>query len=37
MFSGLQLISLGLLGELLARLYHETRSRPPYAIREKLE
>jgi hypothetical protein len=37
MFSGLQLISLGLLGELLARLYHETRSRPPYAIRETLE
>ncbi len=36
MFSGLQLISLGLLGELLARLYHETRSRPPYAIREIL-
>lgn len=36
MFSGLQLVSLGLLGELLARLYHETRSRPPYAIREML-
>jgi hypothetical protein len=36
MFSGLQLISLGLLGELLARLYHETRSRPPYAVREIL-
>jgi hypothetical protein len=36
MFSGLQLVSLGLLGELLARLYHETRSRPAYAIREVL-
>lgn len=36
MFSGLQLISLGLLGELLARLYHETRSRPVYAIRQTL-
>ncbi len=36
MFSGLQLISLGLLGELLARLYHETRPEPPYAIREVL-
>ena len=36
MFSGLQLVSLGLLGELLARLYHEPRSRPPYAIREML-
>jgi glycosyltransferase involved in cell wall biosynthesis len=36
MFAGLQLVSLGLLGELLARLYHETRSRPVYAIREIL-
>jgi len=36
MFAGLQLISLGLLGELLARIYHETRSRPAYAIRDVL-
>ena len=36
MFAGLQLVSLGLLGELLARLYHETRSRPAYAVREVL-
>jgi len=36
MFGGLQLGSLGLLGELLARLYHEVRSRPAYAIREML-
>ena len=36
MFGGLQLGSLGLLGELLARLYHEVRSRPAYAIREIL-
>ena len=36
MFAGLQLVSLGLLGELLARLYHETRSRPAYAVREIL-
>ncbi|MFQ5792131.1 MAG: glycosyltransferase, partial [Acidobacteriota bacterium] len=36
MVSGLQLVSLGLLGELLARLYHESRSSPPYAIREIL-
>ena len=36
MFAGLQLVSLGLLGELLARLYHETRSRPAYAIRDVL-
>jgi glycosyltransferase involved in cell wall biosynthesis len=37
MVFGVQLVSLGLLGELLARLYHENRARPPYAIREKLE
>ena len=36
MFGGLQLGSLGLLGELMARLYHEVRSRPAYAIRELL-
>ncbi len=36
MLAGLQLISLGLLGELQANLYHQTRSRPAYAIREIL-
>lgn len=36
MVAGLNLVSLGLLGELLARLYHETRSRPAYAIRDVL-
>jgi hypothetical protein len=36
MLAGLQLVSLGLLGELLARLYHETRSRPAYAVRQIL-
>jgi glycosyltransferase involved in cell wall biosynthesis len=36
MLGGLQLVSLGLLGELLARLFHETRSQRTYAIREAL-
>jgi glycosyltransferase involved in cell wall biosynthesis len=34
MFSGLQFISLGLLGELLVRIHHETRSRRSYAVRD---
>jgi glycosyltransferase involved in cell wall biosynthesis len=37
MLGGLQLVSLGLLGELLARVYHENRESPPYAIREQLD
>jgi glycosyltransferase involved in cell wall biosynthesis len=37
MLVGIQLVSLGLLGELLARLYHENRTSPPYSIRERLE
>jgi hypothetical protein len=36
LFLGIQLVSLGLLGELLAQIYRETRSRPPYAVREIL-
>ncbi|TDI39750.1 MAG: glycosyltransferase [Acidobacteria bacterium] len=36
MLSGLQLVSLGLVGELLVRLNQESRTRPPYAIREIL-
>jgi glycosyltransferase involved in cell wall biosynthesis len=32
--SGIQLISLGLLGELLSRTYYETQQKPIYAIRE---
>ena len=36
MLVGIQLVSLGLLGELLARLYHENRTSPPYAVRERL-
>ena len=30
---GVQFISMGLLGELLTRIYHEVGQRPPYAIR----
>jgi glycosyltransferase involved in cell wall biosynthesis len=37
MVFGVQLVSLGLIGELQARTYHESRSAPPYAIREVLD
>jgi hypothetical protein len=37
MVFGVQLVSLGLIGELQARTYHENRTAPPYAIREKLD
>jgi hypothetical protein len=30
---GVQFISMGLLGELLTRIYHEVGQRPPYAVR----
>jgi glycosyltransferase involved in cell wall biosynthesis len=36
-FSGLQLITLGLLAELQSRTYHESQNKPTYAIREILE
>ncbi len=36
MLGGLQLVSLGLVGELLVRLNQESRTRPSYAIREIL-
>jgi len=36
MLGGLQLVSLGLVGELLVRLNQESRTRPAYAIREIL-
>ncbi|HXV61637.1 MAG TPA: glycosyltransferase family 2 protein [Vicinamibacteria bacterium] len=36
MMFGLMMTGFGLLGELLARLYHENRTSPPYAIREFL-
>ncbi len=37
MIFGVQFVSQGLIGELQARTYHENRSAPPYAIREKLD
>src|SRR6185436_1011639 len=33
-FTGVQLITLGLLAELQARTYHESQNKPIYAIRE---
>jgi hypothetical protein len=37
MFSGLQLITLGLLAELQSRTYHESQDKPIYVVREILE
>jgi glycosyltransferase involved in cell wall biosynthesis len=36
MLGGLQFVSLGLLGEMLARMSHERDAKPPYVIREEL-
>jgi glycosyltransferase involved in cell wall biosynthesis len=36
-FTGMQFITLGLLGEMLARTYHESQNKPTYVIREILE
>jgi glycosyltransferase involved in cell wall biosynthesis len=36
-FTGFQLVTLGLLAELQARTYHESQSKPTYAIRETRE
>jgi glycosyltransferase involved in cell wall biosynthesis len=36
-FTGLQLVTLGLLAELQARTYHESQDKPVYAIRQVLE
>jgi glycosyltransferase involved in cell wall biosynthesis len=36
-FIGFQFITMGLLGEMLARTYHETQDRPVYAVGEILE
>lgn len=35
-FSGVQLFSIGLLGEYIARIYDESKGRPLYLIREKI-
>jgi hypothetical protein len=36
-FTGVQLVTLGLLAELQARTYHESQDKPTYAIRDILE
>ena len=36
-FSGIQLVTMGLLAELMARTYHESQDKPIYAIREICE
>lgn len=36
-FIGVQFVSMGLLGELMARTYHETQGKPIYWVREVLE
>jgi glycosyltransferase involved in cell wall biosynthesis len=36
-FTGVQLVTSGLLAELIARTYHESQDKPTYAIREILE
>ena len=36
MFSGVQLLSLGVVGEYLARMHFRTMGRPPYVVRESL-
>jgi hypothetical protein len=36
-FTGVQLVTLGLLAELMARTYHESQNKPTYAVRETLE
>ncbi|WP_163192963.1 glycosyltransferase family 2 protein [Clostridium thermarum] len=35
-FSGVQLLSLGIVGEYIARIYDETKGRPLYIVKEKL-
>ena len=36
-FTGVQLLTLGLLAELQSRTYHESQNKPTYVIREILE
>lgn len=34
LFSGVQMLSLGIMGEYIARIYDESKNRPPYIVRE---
>jgi hypothetical protein len=36
-FTGVQLLTMGLLAEMLARTYHESQDKPIYAVREILD
>jgi hypothetical protein len=36
LFSGVQLVVLGLLGEIVTRTYHETQDKPIYIIRDRV-
>jgi hypothetical protein len=36
-FIGFQFVTMGLLGEMLARTYHESQERPVYVVREVIE
>jgi hypothetical protein len=36
LIGGIQLVSTGVLGEYIGRIYNETKSRPTYVIREKI-
>jgi hypothetical protein len=35
LIGGIQLVSIGVLGEYIARIYYETKGRPSYVIRER--
>jgi polyisoprenyl-phosphate glycosyltransferase len=36
LLGGIQMVSIGVLGEYIGRIYHETKSRPTYVIRSKI-
>ena len=36
-FTGVQLVTIGLLAEMQARTYHESQNKPTYAIRDVLD
>jgi dolichol-phosphate mannosyltransferase len=37
LIGGIQLVSTGILGEYIGRIYHETKGRPSYVIRDKVD